>query len=190
MPATSDIVLALDTSGSMAGDKLDAAKRAALFFVSLVDLEPGRSQVAVVRFDHDAELVRRLTRDRALVSGSIQGLEVRSGTRIDEGLLFALDELRSPRRARQNVPVIILLTDGVHNGVPGAEMRAAAEVRAAGVRFYAIGLGADVDAAKLNEMVGDEGRYYFAPNAGDLEKIYADIAADLVCPGREHWGGR
>jgi len=190
MRTTSDIVLALDTSGSMAGDKLDAAKRASLYFVSLVDLEPDRSQVAVVRFDHDAELVRRLTRDRALVSDSVQGLEVRSGTRIDEGLRIALDELRSPRRSKQNLPVVILLTDGVHNGIPGAEMHAAAEVRAADVRFYAIGLGADVDAAKLSEMVGDERRYYFAPNASDLDQIYADIAADLICPERVHWGGR
>ena len=51
-----------------------------------------------------------------------------------------------------------------------------------GVRLYAVGLGADVDAATLLQMVGDVSRYRFAPDSADLARIYAEIAGDILCP--------
>ena len=59
-----DIALVLDTSSSMTGQKIEDAQAAALLFVGMIDLEPGRSQVAVVRYDREAEVVRELTRAR------------------------------------------------------------------------------------------------------------------------------
>jgi hypothetical protein len=59
-------------------------------------------------------------------------------------------------------------------------LRAAAEVRSAGVRLYTVGLGADV--AALREMAGDASRYRFAPDSADLARIYAEIASDIQCP--------
>ena len=186
----SDIALVMDTSGSMAGQKLNDAKLAAQSFVGLIDLGPGRAQVAVVRFDREAEVVRELTRSQALIEAAIRSLQVRSGTHIDKGLRAALGELQSPRHLDRNLPVMILLTDGLQTGTPGEELRAAAEVRDAGVRLYTIGLGADVDEAALKTMAGDESRYYDAPDSTDLARIYGEIAQDLMCPGKELWGGR
>jgi hypothetical protein len=67
---------------------------------------------------------------------------------------------------------------------------ASAEVRDAGVRLYAIGLGADVDEAALKTMAGDDEHYYHAPDSADLASIYEEIAQDLMCPGVELWVGR
>ena len=158
----------LDTSSSMTGQKLEDAKEAALLFVGMIDLAPGRSQVAVVRYDREAEVVRELTRSRALIDAAIRSLQVRSGTHIDKGLRAALGELQSPRHVDRNTPVMILLTDGLQTGTPGEELRAAAEVRDAGVRLYTIGLGSDVDETALKTMAGDESRYYHAPDSADL----------------------
>ena len=58
----SDIALVIDTSSSMTGQKIEDARAAALSFVGMIDLAPGRSQVAVVRYDREAEVVRELTR--------------------------------------------------------------------------------------------------------------------------------
>ncbi|MFN2251832.1 MAG: VWA domain-containing protein [Anaerolineae bacterium] len=80
----SDIALVLDTSSSMTGQKIEDAKAAALAFVGLLDLAPGRSQVAVVRFDREAEVVRELTNAPALVEGAIRSQSVRSGTHIEK----------------------------------------------------------------------------------------------------------
>jgi hypothetical protein len=85
---------------------------------------------------------------------------------------------------------MVLLTDGLQTGTPGEELRAAAEVRQAGIRLYTIGLGADVDEAALKTMAGDDSRYYHAPDSADLASIYEEIAQDLMCPGKELWGGR
>jgi Mg-chelatase subunit ChlD len=172
----------------MTGQKIKGAKSAALLFVGLIDLEPGRSQVTVVRYDREAQVVRELTRSRVLIDAAIRSLQVRSGTHIDKGLRVALSELQSPRRLDRNTPVVILLTDGLQTGTPGEEMRAAAEVRNAGVRLYTIGLGSDVDRTALKTMAGDESRYFYAPDSADLASIYAEIAQDLMCPGKELWG--
>jgi Mg-chelatase subunit ChlD len=185
-----DIALVIDTSSSMAGQKLADAKSAALLFVDLIDLAPGRSQVAVIRFDREAEVVRELTRSRTLIEAAIRGLQVRSGTHIDKGLRTALGELQSPRHLDRNLPVMILLTDGLQTGTPGEELRAAAEVRGDSVLLYTIGLGSDVDETALKTMAGDETRYYYAPDSADLVRIYSEIAQDLRCPGKELWGGR
>jgi Ca-activated chloride channel family protein len=181
----SDIALVIDTSSSMTGQKFNDARDAALTFVGLIDLEPGRGQVAVVRFDREAEVVRELTRSRTSIEAAIRDLHVRSGTHIDEGLRAALGELRSQRHIERNTQVLVLLTDGVQTGTPGADLRAAAEVRDAGVRVYAIGLGADVDEGALRSIAGTEERYYFAPDSSDLERIYGEIARDLMCPGQD-----
>ena len=186
----SDVALVLDTSSSMAGQKLVDAKAAALLFVDMVDLAPGRSQLAVVRFDREAEVVRELTNAPALIEAAIRNLQVRSGTHIDKGLRTALGELQSARHLERNAQVLILLTDGVQTGTPGEELRAAAEVQAGGVLVYAIGLGEDVDDASLHAIAGADDRYYFAPDSGDLARIYGQIARDLMCPGKELWGGR
>jgi len=186
----SDIALVVDTSSSMTDQKLEDAKSAALSFLTLIDLAPGRSQVAVVRFDREADVVRELTRSRALIEAAVRSLHVRSGTDIDKGLRTALAELQSPRHLERNAQVLILLTDGVQTGTPGEELRAGEEVRAAGVRVYTIGLGADVDAATLRTIAGADERYYFAPDSGDLARIYSEIAKDLMCPGVDLWGGR
>ena len=85
---------------------------------------------------------------------------------------------------------MILLTDGLQTGTPGEELRAAAEVRDAGVRLYTIGLGSDVDETALKTMAGDESATTTHPTRADLARIYAEIAQDLMCPGKELWGGR
>ena len=177
-----DVALVIDTSSSMTGQKLEDAKSAAVMFVGLMDLAPGRDQVAVLRYDREAEVVCELSRARAVIEAAIRGLAPRNWTHIDAGLWTALAELQSPRHLERNIPVMILLTDGVQTGTPGEEVRAAAEVRAAGVRLYTIGLGADVDAATLREMASDDSRYHFAPASADLARIYAEIASDIVCP--------
>jgi Mg-chelatase subunit ChlD len=187
-----DVALVIDTSSSMAGRKLDDAKAAAAAFVGQMDLAPGRDQVAVMRYDREAEVVCQLSHARAVIEAAIRGLTPRNWTHIDAGLRTALGELQSPRHLERNMSVMILLTDGVQTGTPGEELRAATEVRNAGVRLYTVGLGADVDAATLRDMAGDVSRYHFAPGSADLRRIYTEIASDITCPAPAggFWPGR
>jgi Mg-chelatase subunit ChlD len=155
-----------------------------------MDLAPGRDQVAVVRFDAEADLVASLSADRARVERGIRRLEARRGTHIDLALNKALEELQGHRRIKDNTPAIVLLTDGKHMGTPGAELAASLKIREFGIRLYTIGLGDDVDETSLIEMAGGRSRYHFAPDSSHLEAIYAEVAHDIDCPAEDFWGRR
>lgn len=183
-----DVVLVIDASSSMAGPKLAAAKAAAAGFVDLLALP--EDQVAVVAFQDRARPRTGLSGDAGALQRAIAGIESSPGTRIDEGLRWAIDELAGPRRRAGNLPVIVLLTDGRQAIAPAEPPRLAALARAAGVRIYAIGLGGDVDEAYLLDLAGHPGRSYLAPSARDLAAIYREIAVNLPCPAERFWGRR
>lgn len=173
-----DVVLLIDTSDSMAGDKLAQAKAAAAAFVGRLDLP--RDQAGVVGFSNATRLATGLTGDRARLEAAIAGLVNSPGTRIDSALAAGLREVMGPRRKAVNRPVIILLSDGAHGGADEDVLRQAAAARAQAVTLYAIGLGADADRELLERIAGRE-RTYFAPDGRDLEAIYREIAAVEAC---------
>ena len=54
-------------------------------------------------------------------------------------------------------------------------------LKAAGVRVFTIGLGADADAALLREVASAPADYYESPAEADLATIYAQISERLAC---------
>jgi uncharacterized protein YegL len=182
-----DVALVIDTSNSMSGPKLADAREAALTFVGLMDLGPGRDQVAVIGFDKKAEVAHPLSTDRSGIEGAIGALVTGAGTLIDRGLRAALGELEGPRRIEANVSVVVLLTDGNQSGGPAAALEAAADVREAGVELFVIGLGADTDEATLRQMAAQPGHFFVAPDSRQLADIYALIAQEIQCPPSDFW---
>ncbi len=175
-----DIVLVLDTSNSMTGAKLDAARGAALAFLDLVNLP--RDRAAIVTFNQRPRLEAGLTGTRSALQAALASLATDQGTRIDLGLSLALDELKSNRARADARPVIVLLTDGRPDAGTGAEaLVAAGRARAAGVTVFTIGLGGDVDAALLSSIAGDPARYAFAPDGSALAEIYRRVAGGIPC---------
>lgn len=181
-PRPVDVLLAIDTSSSMTGDKLEAARRAAVVFVGLLDLRPARDRAALVRFDSTAALAQPLTHDRSALVAALAALEPSPGTRIDLGLETALSELVGPRRRLDADRAIVLLTDG--RPLPGTEDAAAAvgvSARSAGVSTWAIGLGADVDPEMLVTLAGTADQVLVAPTPSDLEEVYRRVAGGIIC---------
>jgi uncharacterized protein YegL len=177
-----DVVLAIDTSSSMTGDKLAGARRAVGTFVGLLDLRPSRDRAAVVSFNNTAQVAQPLTHDRSALEAALAGLAISPGTRIDLGLLASVDELLGVRRREDADRALILLTDG--RPMPGTEASAVATgalARASGVSTWAIGLGADVDPDFLVEVAGSEDQVVIAPNPDELEGIYRRIASGIIC---------
>lgn len=182
-----DVVLAVDASSSMAGEKMTAARQAARLFVSLLDLP--RDQVALVAFDEQARLLAPLGADAAALGRAIDGLATGSGTRIDRGLEQARAELFGPRHAAGNGRVVVVVTDG-RQPDETATLALAEGLRADGVVLYAVGLGADVDLPFLVRITGDPDRARQAPSPADLASIYRAVAGEVPCPPSAYWGGR
>lgn len=191
-----DIVLVLDTSSSMTGQPLEAAKAAAVRFVDIVlagsetAIGGAGSRIAIVGFNREAWRAHDLSDDAAALVDAIMGLEVTPGTRIDFGLAAALAELRGPRATPGNTPTVVLLTDGLHNGPPDPVYALAVEARDAGMSIFMIGLGADVDVPFLETVAGSARRTYLAPGNADLRAIYEAVAGDIPCPADVFWGRR
>lgn len=174
-----DIVLAIDTSSSMAGGKLEAAVHAAQLFLTEVDER--RDRVGLVSFDAVARRNQVLTSDLPAVARQLGNLALAEGTNIEGGLREARTELGL--RARPGSQrVVILLSDGQPTvGTVASTLTEAAGLKQSGTSIYSIGLGADVDAGLLRGIATSGGHYYFAPTTDQLADIYRRVAANLPC---------
>lgn len=199
------IILVLDISGSMAQNdmfpsRLAAAKRASRAFV---DTLPADFRVGVVAFASGAELVQPVTEDHGAVRAAIDRLETEGGTAIGDGLQVALasmppDALQGtapvapvPDQAPPPPPgIVLLLTDGENTS--GMEpMDAAEQARAIKVPVFTVGMGSrggtplgrgrgGIDEVLLQEIAAlTGGNYYYAPNGGELQRVYNDLGLAL-----------
>jgi Mg-chelatase subunit ChlD len=174
-----DVVLVIDRSGSMSGQKIADAKAAAKVFVDKMDLTAGADQVGLVAYSSSAVLNQQLSRDAGTVRSAVDGLSAGGGTNITDGINKAQAELESPRRASKNRPVIVLMTDGVHSASLPPPEPAAGAAKGKGTRIFTIGLGGDVNADRLKTLATSASDYYFAPDGAALAGIYEQIAGAI-----------
>jgi len=100
-----DVVLVMDTSGSMAGEPLADARRAALGFL---DRLPEGARVAIVSSGGRAEVRHPLSDDRVAAAASLDGLESGGETALYDAVVIGAAVLPpdGPRAA------VIVLSDG------------------------------------------------------------------------------
>jgi uncharacterized protein YegL len=172
-----DVLLVLDRSGSMSGQKIQDAKAAAKGFLDRMDLST--DQVGLVSFSDVATLNQVLTQMAGPVRTAIDGLVASGNTNITDAITKAQAELTSARHRTGNQPVIVLLSDGVPTA--GGDPRpAAAAAKAAGTRIFTIGLGADVDPNLLRDLASSPSDYFPAPTSSQLDAIYQQIAGAIA----------
>ena len=148
-----NISIVLDRSGSMAGEKLAAARDAAAMLVTR--LHPDDT-VSVVAYDNEVTTVAEpATGDRQVsLSHQIQAIEPGGFTNLSGGWLRARDLVA---RGKRDVGVhrIMLLTDGLANcGItdPAGLLGLCRTACAAGITTTTIGFGADYDEKLLRGM--------------------------------------
>ena len=111
------VVLALDTSASMAADdvtpsRLSAAKDEAAAFVRGL---PAGLKVGLVSFDSTARMLVPATADRPTVLAAIAGLQTGAGTATADAIDVALAAIRALPKAANGKPqpaAIVLMSDG------------------------------------------------------------------------------
>jgi tight adherence protein B len=100
-----EILLVVDTSGSMKGAPIAAARDAAREFLTVL---PGDARVGVVAFGSTPSLVARPTTDRALLTSRISELAATGETALYDAVAFAKSQFTAAPRDR----AIVLLSDG------------------------------------------------------------------------------
>jgi magnesium chelatase subunit D len=134
-----DICLLIDASGSMAGEKRQAA-----CFLAEHLLLSGKEKIAVVTFqEHSSQVVVPFTRNQKLLSKGLATINPAGLTPLASGIMTALKLIKSTRLRN---PLLVLITDGIPN-VPlwtmdakADAITAAAQLKDTKIRFICIGV--------------------------------------------------
>ena len=198
-----DIMLAIDTSGSMRAEDMatgiGVASRLAVAKGVAAEFVKGRpnDRVGVVVFGEEAFTHVPLTLDHDTLGDVLETLDLgmagSRGTAVGTAIAVAakrMKDLPAPER------VIILVTDGRSNAGRLSPIDAAKAAGALGIRVYTIGIGAPP--SMLGAMMGDGidedmmkevasltgGQYFRATNLQNLEDVYKTINALETSPAK------
>jgi len=176
--------IVIDHSGSMAGDKIEHARRAAAQLVG--QLGPG-DRFTVIAYGSDVDVVfadspADAASKRAALA-AIDRIYDDGGTNLSGGLLAAVDQLRGGRAMPGAVSRIVLISDGIANeGIINHEDLAALASRTAeqGVSLTTVGVGLDFDEQLMTAMaVSGRGNYYFVESSDQLAAMFGDEFSKL-----------
>ena len=198
-----DIVLCLDTSGSMQaldftldGDpvsRLTAVKKVVSDFIKKRETD----RIGLVVFGEAAFTQAPLTVDKGLLLGLVDKMTIgMAGDRTAIGTAIAIGGKRL-KDIEAKSKILILLTDGRQNSGNISPEAAARAVRALGVKIYTIGVGGegpapfkvktlfgerivyervDLDEKTLKKMAETGGgRYFRASDSNELSEVYGII---------------
>lgn len=166
------VTLLLDTSGSMKGAPVAAAKTAAIEFIQRMRLN---DSVAVINFDDAPHVIQRYTTDKQAAIRSIQNLKSYGGS------THLFDTIDTASNLPVDLPAgrlaILLLTDGRDEG---SSLKADDVVHFINEQkvppIYAIGLGNGVDRGVLGRLCRmSYGKDLYASTPGALSNLYRQV---------------
>jgi Ca-activated chloride channel homolog len=198
---TASIILANDTSGSMAAtdvapSRLRAAQRAASSFIASV---PDSVRVGLVEFNSKVTVLQSPTTDRSLVRAALGQLKVTGGTAIGDAIRTSLRLATGAKRpgVKQPPAAIVLLSDG-SNDVGSDPLSAARQAASQHIPIYTVVLGTQggtvtekraggtvtvpvpPDPQQLAQIASlSHGQAFTATNAKGLNTVYKRLGAQL-----------
>lgn len=183
-----DVVFVLDTSGSMAGKKLEQAKKALLFCIE--NLNEG-DRFEIIRFSTEVEpvfekLAEVTSANRARAEGFVKDLKPIGGTAIDEAMKKALS-LHSENGGVADRPfMVIFLTDGrptIGTTDEDQILAGVKKVNAGRTRVFCFGIGTDVNTHLLDKITAEtRGLSQYVLPEEDLEVKVSNFYAKIKEP--------
>ncbi len=171
-----DVVVVLDTSGSMRGEALEAARSAASSFIQQL---PPETRVGVVSFGATAQVDSQVGLDRDAALAAVGSLSASGETAMWDGLTVAGDLIADLGSERSYV---VVLSDGEDTVSSATQTDAADRLVDAGAGLYAIAIESpDTNLESLGTTVDQVGgQFLSAESIQELDALYVDIAARLA----------
>ena len=186
-----DLTFVVDTSGSMAGAKMEQARRALAFCLKNLN---ANDRFEIVRFSTEAEalfeeLVPATRENVARAQKYVEGLEPIGGTNSEEALTLALKANAGPSSRPK---VVIFITDGKPTIGETNEDRLVKKVtdaNAAQMRVFTFGVGDDLNTHFLDKLTEATraARTYVTekedlelPVSSFIEKIKSPVMVDVA----------
>jgi Ca-activated chloride channel family protein len=179
LPVSSDrapvnVSLVIDRSGSMSGEKIANARKAAIAAIShLRDSDI----VSVITYDSSVQVVVPATKltDRSDVIRKLQSISVGGSTALFAGVSKGSSELRK-FLDRQKVNRVVLLSDGIANvgpSTPGELGRLGMSLAQDGISVSTIGLGLGYNEDLMAELANrSDGNHKFVEHPYQLASIF------------------
>lgn len=165
-----DLILVLDTSGSMSGDRIVKTKDAAKKVVSCMK---ENDRCSIIPFTYSAFVLNDFTNDVNELNTSIDRLYASGGTNICSGLDKAMEKFDEESNNREKY--IILLSDG-YDSSKSAE---AAEIaKEKGIKIFSLSIGNESE--QLQEVaIKNNGVYMNTPSAEQIEFLMSKMANEI-----------
>jgi Ca-activated chloride channel homolog len=170
-----DVVIILDRSGSMGGEKIEQARAAVREL--LTQLGP-QDRFALVTYSDSAAVTIPLSsaESRTAWLGTIAEIQPNGGTNMASGLDLGID-LIERSRAEGHVPHVVLISDGLANqgdATPEGLTRRARRAAQGEYMLSTVGVGIDFNEYLMTALAdAGTGNYYYLRNAVDLASVFA-----------------
>jgi tight adherence protein B len=170
------VVLAIDTSGSMQGSAIAAARNAAEEFVQKM---PAGTQVAVLGFSGAPYVVSPFTTDQRALTTAIAGLQANGETALYDAVTMGAAQLATTGGARR---ALVLLSDGGDTTSTNTLAAAGGTLTSANASFYAAALiTGETDLPALGQLAtSGGGRVVSASDPAGLSGLYDEIATSIT----------
>jgi tight adherence protein B len=178
-----EVVLVIDTSGSMRDRPLTSAKVAAYAFLARI---PNEAQVAVVGFGDTAALVSPMATDRRPASDAIQALEADGETALYDAVRLASQQFSDDAETRKSV---VLLSDGADTASLATIEQASESLQTGEIHLDVVELvGTESNRPALDQLAtAGTGRVASVDDPSALAVLYDDLAASLANGYRLSW---
>ncbi|MDP6115850.1 MAG: VWA domain-containing protein [Planctomycetota bacterium] len=165
------LVLVIDRSGSMSGQKIELCKSAA---ISTVELMSSKDYIGIVAFDSQARWIVPITKVKSpsSISSQISTINAGGGTNIHPGMVEGRQALNS---VRAKVKHMIVLTDG-HTGGSGYQALAA-QIHSEKTTISTVGVGGGADIGLLQSIAAaGGGQFYQTTDPSTIPRIFTQDA--------------
>jgi tight adherence protein B len=170
------VVLALDVSGSMAGEPLDGMKTAAA--ETITTLTGQDVEVGLISFAAEVEVLSQPTLDVGTLTGLVDGLEAEGGTALHDAVVAGVEQLAGT----DAVNSLVVFADGGDNeSVATLEEAVGIAVEAAVPVTVVAFETADFSPESLRPLADETAGGFFTPaEPVDFSAVLADVAEDVA----------
>jgi Ca-activated chloride channel family protein len=176
-----DLVVVMDISGSMGGEKIAAARNSLKSFISLLD---DRDRLEVIVFSTQLSILTDLSElgsKRTEITNRVSGVIEGGGTRVYDATLMAFQELEAKGNPK-HIRAVIVLSDGQDTDSV-ANLREVKDTIGIGPeeggnapKLFTIAFGSDADTDVLKELAEITGGKQYSSDPESINQVYSEIA--------------